>query len=61
MPERKRYTFWISEVLDDGLKALKARDDLSEANILRQALTEYLRKKGILEADRLRVSPRKRP
>jgi hypothetical protein len=60
----KRYTFFISEELDAGLKALKRRDGVPEAESVRRALGDYLRKKGVAGTDqpeRQRVATRRRP
>lgn len=54
---KKRYTFFITDDLDAGLKAVKDRDGVPEAETLRRALTEYLRKKG-LTASRKSARPR---
>jgi hypothetical protein len=48
MPERKRYTFWIGDALCRGLKAVKKRDDISESEQIRQALHDWLLRKGAL-------------
>jgi hypothetical protein len=48
MSPKKKYTFYISEELDQALKALKARDGISEAEAIRRALTGFLAEKGVL-------------
>lgn len=50
MVEKRRYSFFITEPQAAGLKALKERDGTSESESIRQALNEYLRRKGALEA-----------
>jgi hypothetical protein len=60
----KRYTFFISEDLDAGLKALKQRDGVPEAESIRRALGDYLRKKDVAvteKAERQRAGTRRRP
>jgi hypothetical protein len=64
MSPRKRYAFWIDPDLETGLKALKARDGMPEAEAVRRAIGEFLTKKGIAtagKADRKRATTRKRP
>ena len=61
---KRRYSFFISDDLNAGLKLLKERDGVPEAESIRRAVGEYLTKKGIAsakKAERLRVAPRKRP
>jgi hypothetical protein len=63
MTPRKRYSFWINEVQADGLKQIKETEDISESEQIRQALNDWLEKKGISpkRAERKRVATRKRP
>lgn len=65
MTPRKSYSFFIDLALDDGLKALKARDGMPEAEAIRRAIGEFLQRKGIHTApsktERKRASTRKRP
>jgi hypothetical protein len=44
----RRVSFFISEQLDTGLKALKERDGVAEAESIRRALAVYLKEKGVL-------------
>jgi hypothetical protein len=44
----RRLSFFISEPLNDGLKALKERDGVAEAESIRRALDAYLKEKGVL-------------
>jgi hypothetical protein len=60
MTPRKRYSFWINDKQADGLKVVKAAEDISESEQIRQALNDWLKKKGVMKADRKRVIPRKR-
>jgi hypothetical protein len=61
MTPRKRYSFWINDAQAEGLKAVKAADDISESEQIRQALNAWLKKKGVVKAERKRVSARRRP
>jgi hypothetical protein len=62
MPSRKRYSFWINDVQAEGLKTIKANEDMSESEQIRQALNDWLTKKGITtqKTARTRAVPRKR-
>jgi hypothetical protein len=46
MTPRKLYSFWINEAEADGLKAVKADEGISESEQIRQAIRDWLRKKG---------------
>ena len=52
MSPKKRYTFLIDEDLAGALKALKARDGAPEGEIIRRALADYLRGKGVFNGDK---------
>jgi hypothetical protein len=58
---RRLYNFRIDPELEDGLKAVKERDGISESEQIRRALLEWLKKKGVMKSDRKRVATRKRP
>ena len=60
---RKLYNFLIDADLAAGLKAVKARDGVSESEQIRRALREALVKKGVgvVKADRRRRRTRTRP
>jgi hypothetical protein len=58
---RKRYSFWINDVQAAGLKAVKQAEDVTESEQIRQALNDWLKKKGVMKAERRRVAARKRP
>lgn len=60
MTPRKLYNFYIDPELADGLKALKEKTGAPEAESVRRALAEYLRKMGVLKAERPRGQTRKR-
>lgn len=67
-PLPRRFTFSMDAELAEGLKALKARDGIGEAEQIRRALRVFLEGRGILggpsgsgaKAARSRVGPRKR-
>ena len=48
MMAKKNYSFLISDELDSGLKALKDRDGMPEAEAIRRALAQFLQEKGVL-------------
>ena len=52
MPVKRRTSFFISDNLWEGLKALKKRDGVPEAESMRRAIGEYLMKKGIIVHDK---------
>lgn len=62
MSPKHPYTFHIDPDLDAGLKALKARDGVTEGETIRRALAKYLTDKGVLEtkAASRRVPPRRK-
>ena len=61
MSPRKRYSFWINDVQAAGLKLVKKSEDISESEQIRQALNEWLKKRGALrvKAERPRAGTRK--
>lgn len=62
MTPRRLYNFLIDADLDEGLKAIKARDGISESEQIRRALRAWCEEKGIVKkAERKRASTRKRP
>jgi hypothetical protein len=60
-PNMRRYSFGINEAEAAGLKAIKEAEGTTESEQIRQAIRDWLRKKGVKKADRPRVTPRKRP
>ena len=60
MTPKKNYSFMIDPELAEGLKALKRRDGASEGESIRRALTAYLKRKGVMKAERKRVGARSR-
>ncbi len=61
MTPKKSYHFMIDSELDAALKRMKERDGIPEGEQIRRALREWLRKKGVMKAERKRVVARKRP
>lgn len=57
---RRRYSFFIDRELFEGLKALKERDGMPEAEAIRRALGAFLERKGVLARSTL-PSARRRP
>ena len=59
---RKLYSFPIEADLAAALKAIKARDGISEAEQIRRGIRLWLESKGVIEkAERKRAGTRKRP
>ncbi len=52
MTPRKRYSFWINDVQAAGLKAVKRAEDVTESEQIRQALNDWLKKKGVMKSER---------
>jgi hypothetical protein len=55
----RRLSFFISDDLDTGLKALKQQHGTPEAETIRRALAAYLSEKGVLKAGATRTQKRK--
>jgi hypothetical protein len=60
MAPRKLHNFYLDSDLSEGLKAVKDRDGISEAEQVRRAVREWLERKGVLKAARPRVRARER-
>jgi hypothetical protein len=64
MLARKRTSLFFDVELVEGLKALKSRDGIPEAEAIRRAVAAYLAEKGIQTArqktERKRAATRKR-
>lgn len=60
MTPRKLYNFYIDPELAEGLKALKEKTGAPEAESVRRALSEYLKKQGVMKTERPRAVTRKR-
>ena len=58
MTPRRLYNFRIDPELEAGLKAVKARDGISESEQIRRALLEWLKQKGVMKAERTRPAQR---
>ena len=61
MSPKRRYSFWINEAEAQGLKLVKAEEGIAESEQIRQAVRDWLRKKGVKKTDRKRATTRKRP
>jgi hypothetical protein len=62
MTPKRRYTFWINEAEAEGLKSVKAEEGIAESEQIRQAVRDWLKKKGVsVRAERKRGVTRKRP
>lgn len=59
MTPRKLYNFYIDPELAEGLKRLKELDGAPESESVRRAVREYLKRKGVIKAERKRVATRK--
>ena len=60
---RTRTSLFLDDELRDGLKALKERDGIPEAEAVRRAIREFLEARGIAvtKTERKRAATRKRP
>jgi hypothetical protein len=61
MVDKKRYSFFITASQAEALKRLKDLEGTSEAESIRQALNEYLTRKGVLSSTAVRAKLRRRP
>jgi predicted DNA-binding protein len=59
-PASKTFTFTLPEALKDGLRTVKERDGLTEAEQIRRAITMWLESRGIVNTERKRASSRRR-
>ncbi len=46
-PIKRRYTFWINDTEVEGLRMVKASEGIAESEQIRQAIRDWLRKKGV--------------
>jgi hypothetical protein len=60
MSPKRRYSFWINEAEAQGLKLVKAEEGIAESEQIRQAVRDWLRRKGVTNMDRKRAPTRKR-
>lgn len=47
MTPKRRYTFWINDTEEEGLKAIKTEEGIAESEQIRQAIRDWLKKKGV--------------
>ena len=47
MALKSRYTFWINQAELVGLKKVKAAEGIAESEQIRQAIRNWLKKKGV--------------
>ncbi len=47
MTPKRRYTFWINEAEAEGLKQVKIDEGIAESEQVRQAIRDWLKKKGV--------------
>jgi hypothetical protein len=58
---KRLYNFMLDPELAEALKALKARDGVSEAEIVRRGIKMYVESRGIkVKSERKRAATRKR-
>jgi hypothetical protein len=58
---KRRYTFWINESEAEGLRSIKDAEGITESEQIRQAIRDWLKRKGVTRAERKRAVTRKRP
>jgi hypothetical protein len=46
---RKLHNFYLDPELSEGLKAVKERDGITEAEQVRRAIRDWLQRKGVLK------------
>lgn len=56
-PTRKRYSFWINEAEAQGLKAIKEAEGTTESEQIRQAIRDWLKRKGVTEKSQRKGKP----
>ena len=64
MSQRRRVSFFLDSDLEAGLKALKGKVGIPQAEAIRRAIAEYLELQGVAvdsKAERKRAATRKRP
>ena len=60
MTPKKRYSFFINDTEAAGLKVVKDEEGISESEQIRQAIRDWLRKKGVKKAAPRRAVTRRR-
>jgi hypothetical protein len=61
--QRRRYSFWINEAQAAALKRVKEAEGITESEQIRQALNDWLKRRGALKTQSPRPrgqNPRKR-
>lgn len=64
MSQRRRVSFFLDSDLEAGLKGLKGKVGIPQAEAIRRAIAEYLERQGVAidsRAERKRAVTRKRP
>ena len=64
MSQRRRVSFFLDHDLEQGLKELKGRVGIPQAEAIRRAIAEYLERQGgdaDSKTERKRAATRKRP
>jgi len=64
MSPRRRVSFFLDDDLETGLKTLKEKVGIPQAEAIRRAIREYLERQGVAidpRAERKRAVTRKRP
>ena len=59
MALKSRYTFWINEAELAGLKQVKADEGIAESEQIRQAIRDWLKKKGVAVKKPIRVQSKR--
>jgi hypothetical protein len=61
--QRRRVSFFLDHDLEQGLKELKGRTGIPQAEAIRRAIAEYLERQGggDSKTERKRAATRKRP
>jgi hypothetical protein len=60
MGQRRLFNFIITDVMADGLKAVKERDGISESEQVRRAVAAWLEAKGVSPKSEQKARSRKR-
>ena len=59
MALKSRYTVWINEAELTGLKKVKAAEGIAESEQVRQAIRDWLKRKGVAVKKPIRVQSRR--
>ena len=59
-PDKVKYSFWINRTELDGLRFVKNDEGISQSEQIRQAIRDWLRKKGVKKAAPRRARTRRR-